>query len=100
MDDAQSSDTLGGTFAVGNYNDPNVEYAGVEKKFEIYSGSDDWRFVLDPVGMKNTLGKTYQVIISFKIRVPGTEDEYVVLIHDDVESFKGTVTYYEDEKKK
>ena len=99
-DDAQSSDTLGGTFAVGNYNDPDVEYAGVEKKFEIYSGSDDWRFVLDPAGMKNTLGKTYQVIISFKVRVPGTEDEYVVLTHEDVDSFKGTVTYYEDEKKK
>ena len=50
--------------------------------------------------MKNILGKTYQVIISFKVRVPGTEDEYVVLTHNDVESFKGTVTYYEDEKKK
>jgi len=99
-DDAQNSDTLGGTFAVGDYNDPNVEYVDVGKKFEIYSNSDDWRFVIDPVGMNNILGKTYQVIISFKVRVPGREDEFVVLTHDDVESFKGTVTYYEDEKKK
>ena len=99
-DDAQSSDTLGGTFAVGNYLDPDVEYDAVEKKFEIFSNSEDWRFVLDPKGMRNVLGKTYQVIISFKVKVPGTEDQYVVLTHDDVESFKGTVTYYEDEKKK
>ena len=99
-DDAQNSDTFGGTFAIGNYNDPDVEYTGVEKKFEIYSNSDDWRFVIDPDGMKNVLGKTYQVIISFKVKVPDTEDEYVVLTHNDFESFKGTVTYYEDEKKK
>lgn len=95
-DDAQASDTLGGTFAIGKYNDSNVEYEAIGKSFEIYSNSEDWRFVVDPAGMRNILGKTYQVIISFKIKVPGTEDEYIVLTHDDVESFKDTVTYYED----
>ena len=99
-DDAQSADTLSGTFAVGKYNDPDVEYDATGKKFEIFSNSEDWRFVLDPPGMKNVIGKTYQILISFKVKVPGTEDQYVVLTNADVESFKYTVTYIEDEKKK
>ena len=99
-DDDHNSSTLSGTFAVGDYEDKNVSYEAIKKSFELYMNSEDWRFVIDPNGMKNILGKTYQVILSFKLKVPGTDDRYVVLTNADVESFKGTVTYYEDEKKK
>ena len=97
-DDDQSASTMSGTFAVGDYKDSDVEYEAVNKSFELTSASENWRFVIDPKGMKNVLEKTYQVVISFKVKVPGTEDKYVVLTHADVDSFKATVTYYEDNK--
>ena len=83
-DDEQSTSTNSGTFVIGENN----------KYFELYKNSEDWRFVLDPKGMKNTLGKTYKISISFKVNVPGT-DKYVVLTSADVPSFEGTVTYFE-----
>ena len=85
-DDEQSTSTVSGTFVIGENN----------KRFELYKNSEDWRFVIDPAGMKNTLGKTYKINISFKVKIPGTNN-YIVLTSADVPSFEGTVTYYEDE---
>ena len=84
-DDDQSASTVSGTFVIGENN----------KAFEMYKDSEDWRFVIDPSGMKNVLGKTYKISISFKVKVPGT-NQYVVLTSADVPSFEGTVTYYQD----
>lgn len=85
-DDNQSNSTLSGTFVIGEDN----------KSFELYKNSEDWRFVIDPTDMKNILGKTYKVSISFKVKIPDT-DQYIILTSADVPSFEGTVTYYEDE---
>lgn len=88
-DDDQSTSTMSGTFTIGENN----------KYFELSKNSEDWRFVIDPSGMKNTIGKTYKINISFKVKVPGSDNKYVVLTSADVPSFEGTVTYYEDDKK-
>ena len=81
------SSTVSGTFVIGE----NGKY------FELYSGSEDWRFVIDPEGMKNTLGKSYEVSISVKVKVPGTT-EYKVLTSADIPGFEGKAVYVEDEK--
>lgn len=83
-DDEQSTSTNSGTFVIGEDN----------KCFELYTNSEDWRFVIDPKGMKNVLGRTYKISISFKVKVPGTNN-YVILTSADVPSFEGTVTYFE-----
>lgn len=88
-DDNESASTISGTFKIGENN----------KYFELTKNSEDWRFVIDPSGMKNTLGKTYKISISFKVKVPGMDNKYVTLTSADVPSFEGTVTYYEDDKK-
>lgn len=85
-DDEASASTVSGTFVIGQNN----------KYFEMYKDSSDWRFVLDPPGMKNTLGKTYEVNISFKLKVPGT-DKFIVLTSADVPGFEGKAVYVEDE---
>lgn len=87
-DDAQNTSTYSGTFVIGEKN----------KYFEMSTNAEDWRFIIDPTGMKNTIGKTYKVSISFKVKVPGT-NKYIVLTSADVPSFEGTVTYYEDDKR-
>lgn len=87
-DDDQSTSTYSGTFVIGEKN----------KYFEMSTNSEDWRFIIDPTGMKNTIGKTYKISISFKVKIAGT-DKYVVLTSADVPSFEGTVTYYEEDSK-
>jgi len=80
-DDEQSSSTTG-TYVIGVNN----------KYFELFKNSDNWRFVIDPSGMKNVIGKTYNIIIKFKLRDPITGLEV------DGPQFEDRVTYYEDEK--
>ena len=48
--------------------------------------------------MKNVLGQTYDIALSFKIKIPGTED-YVVLTSADNAKFQGQAQYVEDENK-
>ena len=79
------SSTVSGTFVIGQNG----------KRFELYSGSEDWRFVIDPEDMKNTLGKSYEVTISVKVKVPGTNDT-VVLTSADIPGFEGKAVYVED----
>lgn len=78
----------GGTFVIGENN----------KYFEIYKNSEDWVFVIDPSDMKNELGRTYNVTLSFKVKIPGTDGEYVVLTSADNDKFEGKAQYVEDEK--
>ena len=87
-DDDENTSTSSGTFVIGEDN----------KRFELYKNTDDWRFVLDPDGMKNVLGKTYTINLSFKVKIPGTE-EFVVLTSADNPMFEGRTQYVEDEKK-
>lgn len=87
-DDEDNTSTSSGTFVIGEDN----------KRFELYKNTDDWRFVIDPAGMKNVLGKTYTINLSFKVKIPGTE-EFVVLTSADNPMFEGRTQYVEDEKR-
>ena len=87
-DDEENTSTSSGTFVIGEDN----------KRFELYKNTDDWRFVIDPSGMKNILGKTYTINLSFKVKIPGTED-FVVLTSADNPMFEGRTQYVEDESK-
>ena len=78
---------MSGTFIIGEKN----------KYFEMYKDSSDWRFVLDPDGMRNTLGKTYSVALGFKVYDP-IKNEYKVLTSADIPYFEGKAVYVEDEK--
>ena len=42
------------------------------KKFEYMKDTDNWRFVIDPDGMNNILGQTYNVTISISVKNPET----------------------------
>jgi len=85
-DDESNASTTSGTFIIGEN----------DKRFELYRGAEDWRFVIDPAGMKNTLGKTYTVTISFDVKVPGT-DQIITLTSADIPGFEGKAIYVEDE---
>lgn len=87
-DDEENTSTSSGTFVIGEDN----------KRFELYKNSEDWRFVIDPSGMKNVLGQTYTINLSFKVKIPETE-EFVVLTSADNPTFEGRTQYVEDEKK-
>lgn len=43
-----------------------------DKYFELYKNAENWRFVINPRGMKNELGKTYFVSVSFRVLDPLT----------------------------
>ena len=87
-DDDKNTSTSSGTFVIDEDN----------KRFELYNNSEDWRFVIDPAGMKNVLGQTYTINLSFKVKIPETE-EFVVLTSADNPTFEGRTQYVEDEKK-
>lgn len=87
-DSEQDASTYSGTFVIGENN----------KRFELYKNSEDWRFVIDPSDMKNVLGRTYTINLSFKVKVPGTE-EFVTLTSADNPAFEGRTQYVMDEKK-
>jgi len=63
------------------------------KKFELFTATDDWKFVIDPTDMKNILGQTYTVNVSFEVK-NGTVTKW--LTSEDNSKFEGTVQYVED----
>ena len=65
------------------------------KYFEIYN-RENWRFVINPDGMQNILGKTYVVALSFEVQLTNME-EPVILTSD---LYSGKVEYVIDEKDK
>ena len=77
--------TFSGTYEISNNG----------KKFEYYTNTDDWRFVIDPEGMENQLGQTYTVALSFKVENPdtGTIDYYDSTTNPE---FAGRVQYVKD----
>mgnify|MGYP003290900379 CR=1 FL=1 len=60
------------------------------KKFELFTNSSDWRFVIDPSDMKNVLGQTYIVNMSFEVKT----DEGNVWVTNS--AFEGRTQYVED----
>lgn len=77
--------TFSGTYEISNEG----------KKFEYYSNTDDWRFVIDPDGMVNELGQTYTVALSFSVENPNTGliDYYDSTTNPE---FAGRVQYVKD----
>lgn len=88
-DNDQNTNTIEGTYEIGKNN----------KRFEMYGDTEDWSFTIDPTGMKNVLGQTYTVGLSFKVKKPGTDPvEYVILTSADNPSFEGKAQYVEDKR--
>ena len=71
------------------------EISGEGKKFEYYSSTDVWRFIIDPEGMENQLGQTYTVALSFRVLNPetGLMDYYDSSTNPE---FASRVVYVED----
>ena len=83
--DEEDTNTTSGTYVIGE----NGKY------FEIYN-RENWRFVINPDGMQNILGKTYVVALSFEVQLTNME-EPVILTSD---LYSGKVEYVIDEKDK
>jgi len=81
--DPSSSSTLSGVYDL---------VSDTSKKFELFSNSEDWRFVIDPSDMKNTLNATYEVSLSFEVKYG---EEYIWLTSADNAAFAGKVQYVE-----
>ena len=63
-----------------------------DKYFEIFSDTDEWRFVIDPEGMKNELGHTYIVTTAYYVKNAITgEEEYYDSTYNH--KFSGPVQY-------
>lgn len=84
--DGDNTSTTSGTFEIGKNG----------KNFEIDKSSSHWRFVIDPAGMKNQLGTTYLVNISFYVKI--NENDIITLTSAEVPGFEGRVIYVEDKK--
>ena len=63
------------------------------KKFELFTATDDWKFVIDPTDMKNVLGQTYTVNVSFEVK-NGSVTKWLTSEYNS--KFEGTVQYVED----
>ena len=83
--DEEDTNTTSGTYVIGE----NGKY------FEIYN-RENWRFVINPDGMQNILGKTYVVALSFEVQLTNME-EPVILTSD---LYSGKAEYVIDEKDK
>lgn len=66
------------------------------KKFELHKVEDteEWRFIIDPSDMKNVLGQTYVVNLSFEVKVG--EDGTKWLTSADYPVFEGKAQYLKD----
>ena len=62
------------------------------KYFELFSGAEDWRFVINPPGLVIDKNRSYNVVISVKVRIPGT-DNFKVLTSADIPGFEGITSY-------
>lgn len=80
--DEGDNSTISGEFVIGENN----------KRFEFSQNSDAWRFVIDPEGMKNYVGKLYNISIIVYVKHPVT-GEIIAVTKDDVESFEDRVLY-------
>lgn len=67
----------------------------IGKKFELYANTEDWRFVIDPTDMKNVLGQTYTVNLSFEVK--NGENGSVWLTSAQYPAFEGKAQYLKDE---
>ena len=87
------------TIGLWDNNDVSQTLTGVfdleasNKKFEYYSSTDDWKFTIDPPDMRNVLGQTYIVNMSFEIKV---DDTSIWLTSEDNANFIGKAQYVED----
>lgn len=68
------------------------------KKFELHKveGTEEWRFVIDPSDMKNVLGQTYIVNLSFEVK--DGENGTKWLTSADYPVFEGKAQYLKDKE--
>lgn len=88
-DSEQSVSTISGTYDLRE---------GV-KGFEYFKDSGEWKFIIDPEGMDNQLGQTYNVALSVLVKDPDTLEE-IRLDSRDNPAFSARVQYVKDEGNK
>lgn len=88
-DSEQSISTISGTY----------DLREGEKGFEYFKDSGEWKFIIDPEGMDNQLGQTYNVALSVLVKDPNTKEE-IRLDSRDNPAFSARVQYVKDEGNK
>ena len=87
VDSLSTEAPVGGEYEIGDGKD--------QKQIEILNGSSEYQFTINPDGMKNQLGSSYNIVISVDINTPsGT----VHLSNTEYPGFNGTVVYVQEKK--